>query len=237
MVNAAAFAALSWVTDREEDILNEAANATANLPPSYDSTLRAGYDAQRAELISMLARADTPAYEVMSTSWGQLAVSAMQPFSRGTVSARSASVFGNAPPLVDPRFCAHPVDCRLLLLGLGFNDRLIRTPPMAALAPVPPPGFGAADARNETALDEAMRSKITSGFHPSGTTSMLPLEHGGVVDPSLRVYGTRNLRVVDAGVIPLIPGAHIQAAVYAVAEKVRNLLFHYFMIAPRIDCR
>ncbi|XXG99256.1 tunicamycin resistance protein [Hypoxylon texense] len=229
MVNAAAFVALSWVTDRVEDILDEAANTTANLPPSYDSTLRAGYEAQRAELISILARTDTPAYEVMSTSWGQLAVSGMQPFSRGTVSARAASVFGDAAPpavVVDPRFCSHAVDCRLLLSGLRFNDRLIQTPPMAALAPAPPPGFGVADARNETALDEAMRAKITSGFHPSGTTSMLPLEHGGVVDPSLRVYGTRNLRVVDAGVIPLIPGAHIQAAVYAVAEKVRNLLFY-----------
>ncbi|KAI1775350.1 GMC oxidoreductase [Hypoxylon cercidicola] len=226
MVNAAAFAALSWVTDRVEEILDAATNETTNLPSSYDATLRAGYVAQQAELISLLARIDTPAYEVMSTSWGQLAVSGMQPFSRGTVSARSASIFENSPPVVDPRFCSHAVDCQLLLMGLDFNDRLIQTTSMAALMPVPQPGFGITEARNDTALDGIMRSKITSGFHPSGTTSMLPLEHGGVVDPSLRVYGTRNLRVVDAGVIPLIPGAHIQAAVYAVAEKVRHLLYH-----------
>ncbi|OTA58336.1 GMC oxidoreductase [Hypoxylon sp. EC38] len=221
MVDAIAFPALAWVTDHLQEVLDEAMNATNNLPPSYDNTLRAGYTAQKSELISLLARIDTPAYEVMSTSWGQLAVSTMQSFSRGIVQARSSSFFENSSPLIDPRFCSHPVDCKLLLLSLTFNDRLIQTAPMAALIPVPPPGFGITDARNQTALDEAMRKMIVSGLHPSGTTSMLPRDLGGVVDPSLRVYGTRNLRVVDAGIMPLIPGAHIQAAVYAIAEKVR----------------
>ncbi len=53
---------------------------------------------------------------------------------------------------------------------------------------------------------------------------MIPLALGGVVDPELQVYGTENLRVVDAGVMPLIPGAHLQATVYAVAEKVSLLI-------------
>ncbi|KAI0828422.1 GMC oxidoreductase [Hypoxylon sp. FL0890] len=220
MVNAVAFTALAWVTDRLQEVLDEATNATNNLPPSYDSTLRAGYAAQKSELISLRARNNTSAYEVMSTSWGQLAVSAMQPFSRGTIQAISSSFFENSSTLIDPRFCSHPVDCKLLLLALTFNDRLIQTSPMAALIPVPPPGFGIADARNQTALDEVMKKIIVSGIHLSDTTSMLLLDLGGVVDSSLKVYGTRNLRVVDAGIIPLIPGAHIQAAVYAIAEKV-----------------
>jgi choline dehydrogenase-like flavoprotein len=49
---------------------------------------------------------------------------------------------------------------------------------------------------------------------------MMPLRLGGVVDPELLVYGTRNLRVVDASVMPLVPAAHLQAVVYGVAEKV-----------------
>jgi choline dehydrogenase-like flavoprotein len=54
---------------------------------------------------------------------------------------------------------------------------------------------------------------------------MMPLRLGGVVDPELLVYGTGNLRVVDASVMPMVPAAHLQAVVYGVAEKVCLLLF------------
>lgn len=43
----------------------------------------------------------------------------------------------------------------------------------------------------------------------------------GVVDSSLKVYGTTNLRVVDASIIPIQIACHTQATVYAIAEKVR----------------
>ena len=34
------------------------------------------------------------------------------------------------------------------------------------------------------------------------------------------MHGTTNLRVVDASVIPIELGCHIQSTVYAIAEKV-----------------
>ncbi|CAJ2514235.1 Uu.00g023540.m01.CDS01 [Anthostomella pinea] len=225
MVNTVAFPALEWVQDDAPQFLTRISNATSHLPPTYDATLLAGYTAQQTELTALLSRTDTPAYELMSTSWGQLAVSAMHTFSRGTVQARSVSVFDkDNPPLVDPRFCSHHFDCDVLLAALELNDRLIATAPMAALQPVPQAGFAPADARNRTALDEAMRALIRTEFHLSGSCSMLPRDLGGVVDPALRVYGTRGLRVVDASVLPLVPGAHIQAPVYAVAEKAADII-------------
>lgn len=37
---------------------------------------------------------------------------------------------------------------------------------------------------------------------------MLPRAEGGVVDPTLLVYGTTNVRVADMSVVPLLPGTH-----------------------------
>ncbi len=73
---------------------------------------------------------------------------------------------------------------------------------------------------DEAALNQIIDNGLRTVFHPSGTLAMLPLEQGGVVDSHLRVWGTQNLRVVDASIFPMIPAAHLQAVVYGVAEKV-----------------
>ncbi|EPE24373.1 FAD/NAD(P)-binding protein [Glarea lozoyensis ATCC 20868] len=93
---------------------------------------------------------------------------------------------------------------------------------MRQLAPVPYYPF-LQDATPET-LIPAIFSGLRTEFHGTGTTSMMPLERGGVVDTHLRVYGTKNLRIVDAGIFPLVPAAHLQAPVYAVAEKAADII-------------
>jgi choline dehydrogenase-like flavoprotein len=53
---------------------------------------------------------------------------------------------------------------------------------------------------------------------------MLPEKYGGCVDSDLTVYGTKKLSIVDASIIPLIPAAHLQATMYAIAEKAADLI-------------
>jgi choline dehydrogenase len=53
---------------------------------------------------------------------------------------------------------------------------------------------------------------------------MMSRELGGVVDPELRVYGTSNVRIVDASVLPMQISGHLTATLYAVAERASEII-------------
>lgn len=71
---------------------------------------------------------------------------------------------------------------------------------------------------------EVDRQRQMSVFHVSGSLVMLPKDQGDVVDESLRVYGTKNLRVVDASIFQPEPSRNMQSVVYAVAEWAAYLI-------------
>ncbi len=45
-----------------------------------------------------------------------------------------------------------------------------------------------------------------------------------VVDSKLKVRGTKNLRVADTSVMPLIVGGHLNAPAIMIGEKVSDLI-------------
>lgn len=53
---------------------------------------------------------------------------------------------------------------------------------------------------------------------------MMPRDQGGVVDPRLRVYGTKNVRVADASIVPLHVRGNTVSLTYAIAEKAADLI-------------
>ena len=216
-VNALAFPALPLISNKTTEIL-AAARAqppAQNLIPGLDQSLIDGYTIQRNSSLSRLGTTTSAGYEIINNNAGSLTVSVMHPLSRGSIYIQSADPF--EPPAIDPRWLTDPVDREILIEALLFNRRILATPPMAELQPAQfvPPIEATIEQIGET-IDNGLRTE----FHQSCTCAMLPLDHGGVLDPHLRVWGTQNLRVVDAQSFPSVPAAHLQSVVYALAEKV-----------------
>ncbi|GFG37716.1 hypothetical protein Cfor_11790 [Coptotermes formosanus] len=71
----------------------------------------------------------------------------------------------------------------------------------------------------------ALRHFAFPVWHLSGTCKMGPaMDESAVVEPRLRVYGVKRLRVVDASIIPVIPAAHTNAPTMMIAEKAADYI-------------
>ncbi|KAK1992365.1 GMC oxidoreductase [Colletotrichum falcatum] len=139
----------------------------------------------------------------------------MHPMSRGSIHINPADTAGK--PIIDPNYLAHEHDLEAVVQAIKYCRKIAQTEPMNQIWESEyEPGLDAVQT-DEQWKQFALNTTL-SIFHPVGTCSMLPKKDGGVVDADLRVYGTSNLRVVDASIIPLLISAHIQTAVYGIAE-------------------
>jgi len=143
----------------------------------------------------------------------------MRPESRGHVRARSREP--EDPPAIDPNYLADEIDRRTHVAGMRLARRFLRLPTLA-------PYFvretlpGDEVQSDDEWLDYARRYGNTV-FHPVGSCRM-GHDPMAVVDDRLRVHGVEGLRVIDASIMPTMPSANTNAAVYMIAEKGADLL-------------
>ncbi|KAK7462794.1 hypothetical protein VKT23_007375 [Stygiomarasmius scandens] len=143
-----------------------------------------------------------------------------RPFSRGSVHINSADPL--AAPTIDPKYLDLSYDAQVLVTSMQSARSILENGPFGEL--LESPSTPGPDVQSAEDFENFIRSAASTVFHPLGSTTMAPKEIGGVVDSNLLVYGTSNLRVVDAGVIPIIFAAHTQATIYAIAEKASDII-------------
>lgn len=137
--------------------------------------------------------------------------------SRGHVHISSSDA--TVPPVINPQYLSSSVDLDILIAMCKYVHKLTKTEPLKSAIIHHDP-----EAHNDEELAEYVRNSAGPVYHPVGTASMLPREDRGVVNPRLIVYGTRNLRIVDASIIPVLFSAHTMATVYGIAEKAADLI-------------
>ncbi|KAI9848470.1 MAG: hypothetical protein M1838_000514 [Thelocarpon superellum] len=145
------------------------------------------------------------------------------PFSRGSVHITTSD--STAAPLIDPKYLTHPLDVEILATAALHAQKVAQTAPLSSFLK----GNGTVFAEGFYLLttdnaQEFVRNAGITQYHPAGTCAMLPRAAGGVVDASLTVYGTSNLRVVDASIFPLQVESNLQTTVYAVAERAADII-------------
>jgi 4-pyridoxate dehydrogenase len=145
----------------------------------------------------------------------------LRPRSRGAVTLRSADP--GALVSIRPNFLAEPDDWRTLRDGIRLMREIARQPALASfIAEEVTPGKLA---QTDAELDAYISGSTATAHHPCGTCRMGAISDPmAVVDPALRVRGIAGLRVIDASVMPDLPGANVNAAVYAIAEKGADLI-------------
>ncbi|KAJ6600307.1 alcohol oxidase [Mycena vulgaris] len=127
------------------------------------------------------------------------------PLSRGRSHIVSADPI--TPPAVDPAHWAHPLDVAIQVGGIKLARRMLLAPPLDSIYDGEfEPGV---DKDTDTKIEEWLRGVVTSDNHEVGSLSMMPQSLGGVVDTKLRIYGTENVRVADASIIPFPLNAHL----------------------------
>jgi choline dehydrogenase len=89
------------------------------------------------------------------------------------------------------------------------------------------PGAGVT---TDAQIDEFIRAKAESAYHPSCTCKMgSPTDPLAVVDPQARVLGVEGLRVVDSSIMPAITTGNLNAPTIMLAEKAAD---HIRGLAP-----
>jgi len=140
----------------------------------------------------------------------------LNPTSRGTVHIKTAN-FQDAPAIA-PNYLSTDADRKVAADSLRVTRRILAQSALAAYMPQEhKPGV---QFQSDEELAKLAGDIASTIFHPVGTTQMGKADNPmAVVDARLRVHGVAGLRVVDAGVMPLITSGNTNSPTLMIAEK------------------
>ncbi|CAG8631072.1 10949_t:CDS:2, partial [Funneliformis caledonium] len=152
------------------------------------------------------------------------------PSSAGHLELCSSNSF--MQPKIFLNYYEKPDDLYRMISSLKLSREILKQPPLSTDWGVKELGFndefGKWCSVDEEMSDEDweryIRGKSYTSFHPCGTVKMAPESQGGCVNHRLQVYGTKNLRVVDASIFPIVPNGNTNAPTAMVAWRASRMI-------------
>lgn len=144
---------------------------------------------------------------------------AIRPKSRGTLTIQSRDP--TVAPVIESGWFSSQEDLETLLRGILLSQKLSRASPLASY-------FGEQCFPSpELSKEEDIIRYILGTCHTANAvvgTCRMGTDKRAVVDPDLRVIGVDRLRVVDASIMPCIPGGQTGAPTIMIAEKAADII-------------
>ncbi len=139
----------------------------------------------------------------------------LRPESRGTVSISSKNPMED--PVIDPNYLSNKNDLKTMIEGYKKMMKIMNTAPLDQFNNVRNP----VNLKDDKSIESAIRARADTIYHPVGTCKM-GNDEMSVVDSNLVVRGTKNLRVVDASIMPTLVGGNTNAPTIMIAEKIAD---------------
>jgi choline dehydrogenase-like flavoprotein len=144
----------------------------------------------------------------------------VSPKARGQVWLRSADPA--AKPRIITNTLSEPDDIESLVAGMLLARKIAAQDPLREVVLDELKPGAAVSERAE--LEADLRRRLMLIYHPVGTACMSDTREDAVVDSQLRVHGIERLRVIDASVMPVIPGGNTNAPTVMIAERGADLI-------------
>ncbi len=143
----------------------------------------------------------------------------LHPESRGYITIRNDDPL--TPPVIQPNFFSVAQDRPTLLNGLKKAIDVISSSVFDEFS------FNGIYFPSSSANDEDLLTHISKSvetlYHPVGTCKM-GVDEMAVVNNKLQVHGLKNLRIIDASVMPLIVSGNTNAPTIMIAEKGADMI-------------
>ena len=151
----------------------------------------------------------------------QLHASPNHPKSRGSVSLNTSNPYDY--PKILFNYLEHEDDLKQTIEAIDVARNILGQNSMKIYAGKEiGPGSGI---QTHELYEEYIRSKAETAYHPSCTLKM-GIDDMAVVDEKLKVHGMKNLRVVDASVMPEITSGNLNAPTLMIAERASEFILN-----------
>jgi choline dehydrogenase len=143
----------------------------------------------------------------------------VRPTSRGEMKLTGGDI--DDPVALDPNLLATQYDVDCLVTSMKQIREITAQPALKDW--VTREVYPGPDVTSDEELAEYARKYVGSYHHQVGTCAM-GVSELSVVDPDLRVYGVKGLRVADASVIPAVMSGNTNAPAIMIGEKCADLI-------------